>query len=113
KYGFNSFNWCVIDSAINKDELDDKEIFWIHFYRTHLNNNGFNKGYNMSIGGSGNKGIVMSEKTRKRMSESRMGKTHAEEVKAKIRASNKGKHAGEKNPMFGKKFSKEHREKIS
>ena len=41
------------------------------------------------------------------------GKTHSEESKQKVSKANKGKCAGEKNPMFGKKQTEETREKIS
>lgn len=56
-----------------------------------------------------------SEEHRRKISEANKGKTFMmdEEVKKKISNTMKGKHSGEKNPFYGKKHTKETREKIS
>lgn len=46
KYGINNFEWSIIDSAQNKDELNKKEIHWINYYDS------VNNGYNMQNGGN-------------------------------------------------------------
>lgn len=47
KYGFDNFDWAVIDIAYDRKELDEKEIYWINYYDT------YKYGYNMTIGGQG------------------------------------------------------------
>ena len=49
KYGEDNFEWMVIDSANNQEELDEKEIYWIDYYNTF-----YEGGYNMAIGGMSN-----------------------------------------------------------
>jgi group I intron endonuclease len=48
KYGFESFSWEIIDVATSKEELKEKEKFWIKEYDS------FNTGYNMTLGGDYN-----------------------------------------------------------
>lgn len=48
KYGRLNFNVIVIDYAVNLSDLNNKEIFWISFYRSHE----FEM-YNISKGGDG------------------------------------------------------------
>ncbi len=71
--------------------------------------------YNLTAGGEGARGVVISEETRFKRSESRKGsgtwcygKTIPQETRDKISNSIKG----EKHPNFGKKFSRETIEKI-
>ena len=46
KYGFDNFLFEIIEKC-SKEELDEKEIYWINYYDT------FNNGYNLTIGGKG------------------------------------------------------------
>jgi len=46
KYGKNNFKWEKIDIAVNKDELNKKEIYWIEYYDSYKN------GYNSTFGGN-------------------------------------------------------------
>lgn len=48
KYAVDDWEWTEIDFAETKNELDEKEKYWINFYRT-LNPS---KGYNILPGGS-------------------------------------------------------------
>lgn len=86
KYGFDNFKWSIIDTAENEKELNEKEIFWISEYRKNC------EVYNSTIGGDGISGWHHSVETKQKMSENRKG---------------------EKHPMFGKKLSPEHIEKLS
>ncbi len=89
KYGKENFTIEQIDIAIDRNELDLKEIFWIKFYDS-MNPN---KGYNLTSGGGH---CEFSEESRNKMSDAR-----------------KGHWSGENNPNYGKPLSEEHRRKIS
>lgn len=55
KYGWENFEWEVIDLASSEDELNSKEIHWIKYHNTYL------KGYNLTHGGDGSLGYKPSE----------------------------------------------------
>ncbi len=86
KYGKENFTIEQIDIAIDRDELDKKEQYWIKYYKS----NNVKFGYNLTGGGESRKELSFV-------------------VRMKISESKKG----EKNPMFGKPLSDEHRRKIS
>lgn len=80
KYGEENFKWEVIDVALDQDELDSKEKYWIKKLKTYylLDNS---NGYNMTDGGYGasgehhpsfNKEVKVS--TRKKISSTLSGK---------------------------------------
>ncbi len=50
KHGFEVWKICVIDTAFTEEELDEKEIYWITFFRQRL---GRDKVYNIHDGGTG------------------------------------------------------------
>jgi len=96
KYGIQSFDISVIDSALLKEIAYEKEIYWIKFYNSRVPN-----GYNLTDGGEGCHGSL-SEETRKKMSEAkkgkpngRLGKHHSEETKIKMSKAQKGKKLSE------------------
>ena len=110
KYGLQSFIISVIDEAISKDVLDEKEKYWINFYDCKSPN-----GYNFTDGGEGFRGNH-SEAAKKKMSESRKGekhwmygKHHSAQSKRKISESSKGRTVWNK----GKPRSEETKKKIS
>lgn len=79
KYGPDNFIIEEIDTAQTKEELDEKEIYWINFY----NSNSKEIGYNMTHGGEcGNTYLCKTDE-------------EMEEIKSKIRATK----TGGKNPM--------------
>lgn len=63
KYGDENFDRYIIDVAFSKEELDEKERYWISYYDTFEG-----KGYNCNSGGGGNG--KPSNKTRRKMSNS-------------------------------------------
>ena len=125
KYGKGSFTMEQIDSAISRDELDQKEIYWIKHYDCLAP-----KGYNLQTGGSH---CTYSEESRRKMSDSARGKVVSNETKRKISESLKGRISpkkgkaisdetkrkisesirGEKHPWFGRHHTEESKRKIS
>lgn len=49
KYGKENFSWEIIEEC-SKEELDNKEIYWINYYNSYKN------GYNQTTGGEGTHG---------------------------------------------------------
>lgn len=105
KYGIENFEWEIIDEATSLDELDNKEIYWINEYNSLTPN-----GYNILGGGQKNRmitkdlcerisdGLKKSEKWQKTLN----SVEYQEKIKNKFVGYNKGK-----------KFSQEHKNKIS
>jgi len=118
KYGWENFSAEILEIC-SIDMIDLREKFWIKVYDCIAPN-----GYNLTDGGNGRR--VVSDETRKKLSESHLGKpaywkgkkfseehkanlskSHKgkkmlDEQRAKISKSLKGKMSGEKNPMYGK-----------
>lgn len=86
KYGKENFIFEQIDSANSIEELNNKEVYWIDYYRSYIGFNDCN-GYNMTLGGDG--GDTFSGRT--------------DEQKQKYRKWLSEKYSGEGNPMFGSK----------
>jgi group I intron endonuclease len=130
KYGYKNFKVKLIDIAIDQKDLDNKEKFWIKFYRNLL---GQEKLFNLSDGGKNERtlsgfysasknnkywlGRKHTEETKRKMSEiqkkvnqdpkvrvrkskARIGKKHSEETKKKFSEIRKGKNLAN--------FSREH-----
>lgn len=130
KYGENNFNWEIIDTANSQKELDEKEKYYISFYKT-LNKN---LGYNLRDGGNGGTPneqarLNMSKAQKKRflnpnellkLSKARKGKIgtmkgkhHTEENKIKMREISKLSYMnGRINNRKGIKLSEETKQKI-
>lgn len=104
KYGIQSFDISVIDTADSDELLNEKEIYWIRYLNTKVPN-----GYNMSYGGEAGNTAPRSEESNQKRREKLEGKCRPEEVRKKISES----HKGEGNPFFGRKHSEETRRKMS
>ena len=50
KYGFNNTKWEIIDNAENEKELNEKEKYWINYYKSYVKFAETN-GYNLTLGG--------------------------------------------------------------
>lgn len=106
KYGWNNFNWEILYQSKNGEYcLSVMEPYFID------ENNSFNDGYNMTLGGEGTFG-----------KKSWLGKKHTKESKRKISESNSGKIRTKEHSenisksKLGKKikpFTDEHKKKIS
>lgn len=101
KYGPEKFSWEILHNyIININDLNRFEVFYIGYYNT------FEDGYNLTVGG---RNAPLSEESKRKISESRKGISIPEETRRKISRSTKG----EKSAHYGKKYSKEHRRRIS
>jgi len=137
KYGKEFFDWEILCECSSKEEMDEREMFYIKEHNTMTPN-----GYNMTVGGEGvwgykhteearkkmsllNKGKIVSEETRKKMSIAFTGRFVSEETRKKMSESGKKKifteehlkniskaRMGEGNAMYGKHHSEEAKEKI-
>lgn len=87
KHGKDNFKIEILEKCKSKQELSEKEIYWIKELNTLSPN-----GYNLTGGGEGNLGWKHTEEAKRKMSEAMKGKKH---------------------PNYGKKHSEEIRRKIS
>lgn len=76
KYGVENFNFEIIDTAESYDELNEKEIYYIDYFKSSIDYNG----YNLDLGGHNGK---KSDYVKKKIGEAQMG---------------------ELNHMYGRKF---------
>lgn len=90
KYGEENFEFIIIEDCVVED-LNDKEIYWIKYYRDR------DLSYNIHDGGDGgyNLGKHLSEETKRKIGEKNrinmLGKVLSEETKEKIKNSHLGK----------------------
>lgn len=84
KYGWENFVLGIIEEC-NKNNIDEKEKFYIKKYKT------LDEGYNMTSGGDGGITWSVPEDIRKKYSERMKTFTHSEEAKLKISKANKGR----------------------
>jgi group I intron endonuclease len=94
KYGFDNFEWEVVDTATTIEELHEKEVFYIKQYDSFDNKD---KGYNATSGGGSLYQITEEE----RLARSERAKGENNPM------------YGTKSPLAGTKFSDEHKAKIS
>jgi group I intron endonuclease len=134
KYGKENFEFKVVEFNISEALIDEREQYYIKYYNTFYLNG---QGYNMTEGGQGIHGYVHTEDTKQRIKESNLtawqrikeeeperyaqlclnrslalkGKPKSEAHKAKLSvwASTR---TGEKNPFYGKHFTKKSKEKL-
>ncbi len=116
KYGKENFKLELLEEIFNitEKELHIKETFYIDKYNTFVDGD---CGYNLVK--CSDESLIISESTRKKMSENNVGeknkfygKHHTEESKKKIGGSVVD-YSGNKNPFFGKTHTKENRQKFS
>lgn len=101
KYGEESFNILILEYC-SENDLNEKECFYIDFFKTKEN------GYNLTFGGEGTVGHKYTDEQRCKLSKMRKGKKLSEYHKSRIAF---GK-LGNKNPNFeGRATTKESIEK--
>ena len=74
EYGFNNFDCSIIDTCTSKNEMNEKEVYWI----STLKANDPNIGYNKKTGGVGG---TMNSESKYKMSESTKLFRHSEQTK--------------------------------
>lgn len=112
KYGRENFKKEILEECDTQQQLDDREIFWISFYKSN------EIGYNIMEGGNGG---AHSEETKIKMSINHTGvknnfykKTHTNETKKILSEKMKDRLKNKENhPNYGKKFSEESKKKMS
>jgi group I intron endonuclease len=95
KYGIENFLHEILLEVYSLEEIDQAEIDHIKKY----NSSDKNYGYNISLGGNGKR--IVSEQTRIKIAQARLGKVATEETKSRMSQSMIGKNRSEENGMFG------------
>ena len=134
KYGWDNIKHEILYSDLTKEDAEQKEIELIAYYKS--NNPEF--GYNVSAGGEGflscepwNKGGHIYEETKEKLRRANLGKKHSEKSRKKMSESRRGNQnakgykftveqrarlsaaqSGEKNGFYGKKHTEETRKKM-
>ena len=70
KYGEENFVWVVLEECDSREQLDEREIYWIKTLNTKAPN-----GYNLTDGGEGVLGFHLSFETRAKIAASNKGKS--------------------------------------
>ena len=78
KYGWENIEHKVLYTDITEEEAKSIEIQLIKKYKD------LGISYNITDGGDGTTGHIVSEETRRKISEAQLGKKHSEETKQKI-----------------------------
>lgn len=106
KYGWENIEHKILATGLTKEEATEAEKMYIALFSSHKPK----YGYNLTEGGE--TGIVHTIESRRKLSESKKGKRYnigvpfTEERKRHLRE-NHADVRGEKNPMFGKKWTPE------
>lgn len=84
RYGWNNFQWEIIDSHQNSEVLNQLERLYISKYESNYSHSG----YNLTEGGEGTSGYQCSKETREKISQNHgrgmLGKTHSKKTRKKI-----------------------------
>lgn len=98
EFGYDNFKCEIIEWCKSYEELNEREIYWISFYKADSSN----EFYNIAYGGSNSKYSLRGE------NHPFYNKKHKEESINKMKEAKKG----ENNPMYGKHQSEETKCKI-
>ena len=94
KYGLDNFVYCVLEENVLFENLNMREMDWIEYYDS------FYSGYNLTLGGDGAKGVILSKEARRKISEFHKGKPvwnsgkhgiYSEETLKKLSNASKGR----------------------
>jgi len=96
KYGIDNFDWKILKYCKNKNELDRWEKYYITIFNTKVP-----IGYNLTNGGEGSLGRILTPKQRKKLSEAHIGIKMPPKPQSEIDSIRK-RMIGKGNPMYGK-----------
>lgn len=99
KYGWDNFRHEVLFENLTREEACNLEKIMIKKLESHVSTG---KGYNLDWGGAGTSGRVISEETRRKISEANKGRKVSDEFRAKMSELTKGrKHSFETRIKIG------------
>ena len=113
KYGLENFVYCILEENVLVENLNMREIWWIEYYDSYYN------GYNMTLGGDGVRGVVISEEIRRKIAEKLKGQipwnkgkhgVYSEETIMKLSESHKGQIPWNKGLTYT--FTEEEKDKL-
>ena len=104
KYGLENWKVDILRECETQEELNKWEMYYIKSLNTKKPN-----GYNLTDGGGGLSGLIFTDEHKRKLSESRKGKSLSKETRRKISEANIGKRGYWKD----KTFSEEHKRKLS
>jgi group I intron endonuclease len=110
KYGWDNFDHIIFADHLVEDEAKHMEVLLIALYKsncTKYKNPSY--GYNMTDGGDGSAGRIISEETRQKMRDRATGRVFSLETRAKLSEQRKG----ENGSFFGKHHSENTKNIIS
>lgn len=84
KYGINSFTFSILQIFNNEKDSFDAERYWIKYFKSNINT----FGYNLTEGGEGSSGNIMSEEAKKKISLAHIGMTHSANTIIKMSGEN-------------------------
>lgn len=102
KYGFDNIEWEILEKVEDKKTAQERERFYIQQFDT------YNCGYNMTLGGEGLDGVVITEEAKRKMSVAKKGMKQHPNTRAALDRLFSIKH-----PRTGAKLSEESKSKIS
>jgi len=104
KYGEDSFKFNIIEIC-NIEKLSELEVYYIDKLNTYFKNNG----YNLTLGGEGTRGHVLSDEIKEIIGSYHKGKTISQEHRKNL----SNQFSGEGNPFYGIKHTDETKKLIS
>lgn len=126
EYGVDKFEIHLLEDGISEENAEESEIRYIKQYDTYY---AYGNGYNMTLGGYGTHGYIVTDEARRKISESGIGRKYSDERNEKLRRINTGRYykpewrialskarigkfVGEKNNFYGKHHSEQTKQKI-
>lgn len=80
KYGFENFEFTILEQCQNSEDLDIREVYWIGYYKS----DDKVYGYNMTPGGGGNKNKEFLQENIKRLTAVNTGSKKSQKTKELI-----------------------------